>query len=71
MPMAELFRPRINSLSQCPGTARSSTSAGRSLIMISSEINDLFLPFHRAQGTHKAHLERKQETSLRRNAPSL
>ena len=35
VPIAELLNPRIRSPSQCPGTARSSASAGRSLIMIS------------------------------------
>src|SRR5947209_11261610 len=32
VPIAELSRPRMRSPSQCPGTARSSTSAGRSVI---------------------------------------
>src|ERR1019366_1553701 len=36
VPIAELPRPRIRSPSQCPGTARSCASAGRSLIRISS-----------------------------------
>src|SRR5437868_2766115 len=40
-PIAELFKPRIRSPSQCPGTARSSISAGRSLIMISGLTNFL------------------------------
>ena len=35
VPIAELRSPRIRSPSQWPGTARSSASAGRSLIMIS------------------------------------
>src|SRR6266581_401646 len=35
VPIAELFSPMMRSPSQCPGTARSSASAGRSLIMIS------------------------------------
>ena len=36
VPIAELPRPRMRSPSQCPGTARSSASAGRSLIRTSS-----------------------------------
>ena len=35
VPIAELPSPRMRSPSQCPGTARSSASAGRSLIMTS------------------------------------
>ena len=39
VPIAELRSPRIRSPSQWPGTARSSASAGRSLIMISGVTN--------------------------------
>src|SRR6267142_2708647 len=42
VPIAELPRPRMRSPSQCPGTARSATSAGRWLIMISDDTK--FLP---------------------------
>ena len=42
VPIAELFRPMMRSPSQCPGTARSSASPGRSLIMTSGVTN--FLP---------------------------
>lgn len=35
VPIAERCNPMIRSPSQCPGTARSATSAGRSLISVS------------------------------------
>jgi hypothetical protein len=38
--MAELSNPRMRSPSQWPGTARSATSAGRSLIMISGPMKE-------------------------------
>ena len=50
VPIAELLNPRIRSPSQCPGTARSSASAGRSLIMISGRTNVLPRPRARARG---------------------
>ena len=43
VPIADRSVPRIRSPSQCPGTARSSTSAGRSLIN-SSSVTKLRLP---------------------------
>ena len=49
VPIAELLNPRIRSPSQCPGTARSSASAGRSLIMISGRTNVLPRPKARRQ----------------------
>ena len=53
VPIAELPSPRIRSPSQCPGTARSSASAGRSLIMTSSVTKSL--PRRaRARGTRSA-----------------
>ena len=54
VPMAELPSPRMRSPSQWPGTARSSTSAGRSLIMISGLTN--FLP--RASRPRPRHAQR-------------
>jgi len=36
VPIAERFKPMIRSPSQCPGTARSSASAGRLEIITSS-----------------------------------
>jgi hypothetical protein len=42
-PIAELSSPRIRSPSQCPGTARSSASAGRSLIRILG-VTNIFPP---------------------------
>src|SRR3979411_1178447 len=47
VPIAELPRPRMRSPSQCPGTARSATSAGRWLIMISDDTK--FLPRRRVR----------------------
>ena len=51
VPIAELCSPRIRSPSQCPGTARSSASAGRWLIMISGLTNLLPRCLVRALGT--------------------
>src|SRR3954463_15010414 len=42
VPITDLFSPMIRSPSQCPGTARSSASAGRWLIITSGVMN--FLP---------------------------
>ena len=54
VPIAELPSPRIKSPSQCPGTARSSASAGRSRIMISGLTNFWPRPRVRALGTRSA-----------------
>jgi len=54
VPMAELWTPRIRSPSQCPGTARSSASAGRSLIITSGLMKALPRPRARARGTRSA-----------------
>jgi len=54
VPIAELSNPRMRSPSQWPGTTRSATSAGRSLIMISGTMNDLPRPRVRARGTRNA-----------------
>jgi hypothetical protein len=48
--MAELFSPRMRSPSQCSGAARSSASAGRSLIMMSGVTNFLLHPRLRPLG---------------------
>src|SRR5829696_2873060 len=54
VPMAELPRPRMRSPSQCPGTARSATSTGRWLIMISEDPK--FLPLRRVRALrHSEH----------------
>ena len=54
VPMAELWTPRIRSPSQCPGTARSSASAGRLLIITSGLMKALPRPRARARGTRSA-----------------
>ena len=70
VPIAEWPVPRIRSPSQCPGTARSCASAGRSLIMISSLTK--FLPrCERALGTRSARPVRKHATISRLSAPRL
>ena len=68
-PIAELPSPRIRSPSQCPGTARSSVSAGRSLIRISSVTNPLPRARLRALGTRSARPVRRHAVSSRRSAP--
>src|SRR3982750_2645196 len=50
VPIAELSSPRIKSPSQWPGTARSSASAGRSLIKTSGVTNFFPRPCTRARG---------------------
>jgi hypothetical protein len=60
VPIAELSGPRIRSPSQWPGTARSSASAGRSLIMISGLTNFFPGPRVRALGTRSARPVRRQ-----------
>ncbi len=69
VPIAELSPPIIRSPSQCPGTARSATSAGRSLIMISGVTKLLPRLPVRALGTRRARPLRKQLVSSRRRAP--
>jgi len=69
VPIAELSNPRMRSPSQWPGTTRSATSAGRSLIMISGTMNDLPRPRVRARGTRNARPVRRQAVSSRRRAP--
>ena len=69
VPIAELFSPMIRSPSQCPGTARSAASAGRSLIMISAVMNFLPRPRVRARGTRSARPVRRHATSSRLSAP--
>ncbi len=69
VPMAERLRPRMRSPSQWPGTARSSTSAGRSLIRTSGVTNDLPRPRVRARGTRNARPVRRHAVSSRFSAP--
>ena len=69
VPIAELPAPTIRSPSQCPGTARSATSAGRSLIMISGETKPLLRLPARALGIRNARPVRKQAVSSRPSAP--
>ena len=61
--------PMMRSPSQWPGTARSSTSAGRSLIMTSGVTNFLPRPCVRARGTRRARPVRRQATSSGVSAP--
>ena len=69
VPMADLLSPMIKSPSQWPGTARSATSAGRSVIMISAVTKCFPRPFARARGTRSARPVRRQATSSRLSAP--
>jgi hypothetical protein len=69
VPIAELPSPKIRSPSQWPGTARSSASAGRSLIMISGVTNFLPLPWVRVWGTRSVRPVRRHATSSRFRAP--
>ena len=69
VPIAELRSPRIRSPSQCPGTARSSASAGRWLIMISGVTNVRRRLRVRARGTRNARPVRKHATNSRFSAP--
>ena len=71
VPIAELPSPMMRSPSQCPGTARSSTSGGRFLIRISGPTNALPRPRRRALGTRSACPVRRQAVSSRRSAPPL
>jgi hypothetical protein len=70
VPIAEWPRPRMRSPSQWPGTARSSASAGRSLIMISS-LTKFLAVCARALGTLSARPVRRHAVSSRRSAPRL
>ena len=69
VPIAELPSPMMRSPSQCPGTARSSTSGGRFLIRISGPTNALPRPRRRALGTRSACPVRRQAVSSRRSGP--
>ena len=64
----QLPKPMIRSPSQWPGTARSSASAGRSLIRTWS-VTKLFPRRVRALGTRSALPVRRQAVSSRRSAP--
>ena len=64
VPIAELPRPMIRSPSQCPGTARFSASAGRSLIMISGPTDALPRPRRRALGTRNARPVRRHAANV-------
>ena len=68
MPIAELFSPTIRSPSQCPGTARSPASAGRSLIITMPAIFPRRSPAVR-RGLRSARPVRKHTASSRRSAP--
>ena len=65
VPIADLFSPMIRSPSQCPGTARSAASAGRSLIITSGVTNFLPRPRVRARGTRSARPVRRHAVSSR------
>lgn len=69
VPIADRFNPMIRSPSQCPGTALSATSAGRSLIMSSGVMNFLPRALMRARGTRSARPVRKHALRSRRSAP--
>ena len=68
VPIAELASPRIKSLSQWPGTARSSTQAGRSLMRSSCVTNDLPRPCTRSSGhaQRSAGLQASSQLSAKR-----
>ena len=69
VPIAEFRSPRVRSPSQCPGTVRSSASAGRWLIMISGWTKVRSRWRVRARGTRNARPVRKHATNSRRSAP--
>jgi hypothetical protein len=71
VPIADLSVPMIRSPSQCPGTARSSTSAGRSLIITSGVTWPPVRWRARDRGTRNARPVRRQATSSRLSAPRL
>ena len=62
-----LFSPRIRSPSQCPGTARSATSAGRSLIITIPGSRPRLSVAVRALRAVRPDL--RQRVSSRRNCP--
>ncbi len=64
VPIAELWSPRMRSLSHCPGTARSSASAGRSLIITSGPTKDLPRPRARQRLRRWCKRRRGHATSL-------
>ena len=63
VPMAELWTPRRRSSSQCPGTARSFASVGRSLIITSGLMKALPRPRARARGTRSARPVRRNAST--------
>ena len=69
VPIAELPSPMIRSPSQCPGTARSSDSAGRALIMMSGPTNSLPRPRRRALGTRSVRPVRRRSRQLAAQCP--
>lgn len=69
VPMAELSNPTIKSPSQWPGTARSSTSAGRALINSSGGTKRLPVLRVLARGTRNARPVRRHAVSSCRSAP--
>ena len=69
VPMAERSSPMRRSPSQCPGTARSSASGGRSLIITSGVTCAQAICRDLARGTRKARPVRKHATSSRLSAP--
>ena len=68
-PIAERSSPMSRSPSQCPGTARSSTSAGRSLISVSGVTWAQVLRRDRSRGARKARPVRRHQTNSRLSAP--
>ena len=70
VPIAERSNPMMRSPSQCPGTARSSASAGRSLIITSGVTWPQAFCCDLERGTRKARPVRKQATSSRFERPS-
>ena len=69
VPIADLLpAPRIRSPSQCPGTARSAASAGRSLIITMPGIFPRRSPSLR-RGLRSARPVRRHAASSRRSAP--
>ncbi len=69
VPIADRPVPMIRSPSQCPGTARSAASAGRSLITTSAVTCPCGLFRDRARGSRSARPVRRHATSSRLSAP--
>jgi len=69
VPIADPPKPMMRSPSQCPGTARSATAAGRWLIMISGAMKVLPRLRVRALGTRRARPLLRQAVRSRRKAP--